>query len=582
MLNQTTKPVPIFKSYEALQSLRDAGYSLPAALGELIDNAIEADANNVSVRIDDAVGDDGKRHIHRIAVADDGTGMTENIQQYYPVIGFSTRFMSTTTIGKYGVGAVFAFLNYAIRMDVWTRTGEDGEWRHVHFDLDECREQEARDEEVGVAPPDHEPVPEDLRDLLPDGTGTLVVWSKIDRLHESRKDVNQLRVEVEKELSRIFRYFLDGGIRINVNGTDLLPHDPLFRMKDTWADMQIRRDLERQRKAAKKAGEEVSDKPIGDHFPAILIADEPLDVPKGKAQLTVTLYPPEVTRRRGMGGDKLARRLRVPDNQGALSFVRLYREVSYTNVPRIFSSAVEDADRFIGIEVSFTPELDDYMGMRHVKRGVEPHDEFRAAIRSKLKKYVDEARKKLQEAWGDASREHQDHSGEHAGVLEGVKDADRTLPKGRAKERASDEELESALDDLAKDAGKDEDEEVEQYKEKVRDLPFILESVDYPGNMFMDIEHVAGKVIIRLNTRHLFYREMYEPLKEITDRTPGTISGDEAVRTARRTREALTLLLIAYGKAESMHETPREQYGDLRMYWGQFLDSLMGKVKDVI
>ncbi|MGH7136553.1 MAG: hypothetical protein ACREHD_12495 [Pirellulales bacterium] len=27
---------------------------------------------------------------------------------------------------------------------------------------------------------------------------------------------------------------------------------------------------------------------------------------------------------------------------------------------------------------------------------------------------------------------------------------------------------------------------------------------------------------------------------------------------------------------------PHEQYGDLRSYWGQFLDSLMGKVKDVV
>ncbi len=56
----------------------------------------------------------------------------------------------------------------------------------------------------------------------------------------------------------------------------------------------------------------------------------------------------------------------------------------------------------------------------------------------------------------------------------------------------------------------------------------------------------------------------------------------EAVAVARRTHEALTLMLMAYAKSEAMHETPLEQYGDLRHFWGQFLDSLMSKVKNVI
>ena len=39
-------------------------------------------------------------------------------------------------------------------------------------------------------------------------------------------------------------------------------------------------------------------------------------------------------RKRGMGGDELALRLRIPDNEGSLSFVRLEREINYTNVPK--------------------------------------------------------------------------------------------------------------------------------------------------------------------------------------------------------------------------------------------------------
>ena len=149
--------------------------------------------------------------------------------------------------------------------------------------------------------------------------------------------------------------------------------------------------------------------------------------------MRVTLYPTEVLRKRGSGGDKLATKLRVPENEGRISFVRLDREVSYINVPRIFGRAVTPMDRFIGIEVSFRPGLDDYFGIRNVKRGVEPHGELREKIRGILSKYVMTARKEIEEVWGAAAREDVATRGEHSSVLSAAKDADRTLPKGRAK-----------------------------------------------------------------------------------------------------------------------------------------------------
>ena len=43
--------------------------------------------------------------------------------------------MRRDTIGKYGVGAKLAALNFAERIDVWSRTDEESEWLHVSFDL---------------------------------------------------------------------------------------------------------------------------------------------------------------------------------------------------------------------------------------------------------------------------------------------------------------------------------------------------------------------------------------------------------------------------------------------------------------
>src|SRR4030081_2670724 len=98
--------IPVVLTGQALRSLRDSGYTLPAALGEVVDNSLEAEANNIRVRMDEAQeGRSSKRNTHRISVSDDGIGMDDFTLQHYLQLGFSTRYMSKKTIGKYGVGA---------------------------------------------------------------------------------------------------------------------------------------------------------------------------------------------------------------------------------------------------------------------------------------------------------------------------------------------------------------------------------------------------------------------------------------------------------------------------------------------
>jgi hypothetical protein len=99
---------------QALQSLRDAGFDFAAALAEVIDNSIEAKGNLIQVRLDeDKVK--GKNRVVRVVITDDGTGMDEDTLHRYLQLGFSTRWMRRDTIGKYGVGAKLAALNFADR-----------------------------------------------------------------------------------------------------------------------------------------------------------------------------------------------------------------------------------------------------------------------------------------------------------------------------------------------------------------------------------------------------------------------------------------------------------------------------------
>lgn len=241
---------------------------------------------------------------------------------------------------------------------------------------------------------------------------------------------------------------------------------------------------------------------------------------------------------------------------------------------------MKDPDRFIGIEVQFNPDLDDYFGVRNVKRGVEPHGDLRQLIRDALEKHIQTARKMIDEQWGVVSREEQENVGEHASVVEAFKDIDVLMPQSRAETDTSPQAVLESLEVLASDVGV-KPAERPAFIEKRMDLPVIVESVDFPGTMFITTQHVGGKVIIRVNTRHRFYRELWEPIKAIADREPATITGEEAVQTAKRTIEALTLLIIAYGKAESMDRNPVAHYEDLLTHWGQFLSTMLSKIKDV-
>lgn len=567
----TRQAIPFILPGNALNSLRDSGYSLAAALGEPIDNSLEANANEIRILLEEERSRK-KKHIHRISIADDGSGMDVDTLHRYLQLGFSTRYMSTTTLGKYGVGAKLAALNFARQIDVWSRTSATDPWLHVHFDLDEARDAESRGEQAGIEPPVQSEPPVFVNKYLPTRSGTVVVWSKVDRLEEGRlaEDANALRVDVEKELSRMFRYFIDAGRKLWVNETQLLAHDPLMLMEHTWVDSVLAEALDESQRRRNA------------HFPAFKISRvrEEVEINGSAAYLTVTVYPKEVLRKRGAGGDKLATKLRVPENLGAISFVRLEREISYTNVPRIFPTGVLDPDRFIGVEVAFKPELDGYFGVRNVKRGVEPHGELRAKLRELLKRYIPAARQRIEDVWGERARTEQDTKGKHAAITSAVTDVDKVLPAPRA-EDVPESQREQALNELAEDLGITQEDSRQRFLEEKRDLPVVLESVNFPGTNFIDLRHLGHQVIIRLNTRHRFYRELWEPITEAAQ-GENTLSGDEAARLARRTLEALSLLIVAYAKAETMHPEPHAQYDDLRNYWGHFLDTLLGKVKNVV
>ena len=118
----------------------------------------------------------------------------------------------------------------------------------------------------------------------------------------------------------------------------------------------------------------------------------------------------------------------------------------------------------------------------------------------------------------------------------------------------------------------DIDKAKKELKETVKTLPFTIVDGSWPGRELMDITHLNGKAIIRINNRHPFFKEIYDPLSEMASRSVADIesAGSSVLELLQKVERGIEWLLMAYAKAENMDPKPDDKYTDLRSFWGQF------------
>jgi len=209
------------------QSMRDIGYSLEAAVADIIDNSISACASKVDIFFD------VQQTSACLAIIDNGHGMNE--KELIEAMRHGTQNprapRSKGDLGRFGLGLKTASFSQCTRLTVVSskkglKVGAVWDLKLVS-DRDDwiiCLLNKNEIEEL--------PYVERLsRD------GTLVLWENLDRLCEGTEDVvNEKLVhekirEVEKHLSLVFHRFLNGEIKgrklgISINYHDLEPFDP--------------------------------------------------------------------------------------------------------------------------------------------------------------------------------------------------------------------------------------------------------------------------------------------------------------------------------------------------------------------
>ena len=112
-----------------MSSLRHLGYSNHAAISDLIDNSLDADAQNIAVDVERVKGD------FVISIVDDGSGMDDHTLDEAMKLGSDTERNVASDFGLYGMGLVTASISIGRRLQVMTR-GVDGDLIAIS-DLDE-------------------------------------------------------------------------------------------------------------------------------------------------------------------------------------------------------------------------------------------------------------------------------------------------------------------------------------------------------------------------------------------------------------------------------------------------------------
>lgn len=333
---------PVVALSRFIEATRDSGYkNTSAAVAELIDNSFEAEASIVEVVIYEQTVK-ARREIKMI-VSDNGHGMMPSTLRLALQFGGSTRFNSRLGVGRYGMGLPNSSLSQGRRVDVYTWRKAGVVW-WSYLDIDEIV--------TGAIQNVPKPVRAHLKTFASTSEsphGTVVVWSKCDRLNH--KKVKTLSAKLHIELGKTFRKQIYNGKRIKINGEVVQPVDPLFL-----------------RKGANLLG--------ATQYGPTLNYEVQIPNACGKARtasVSVTFSEFPIEKWHNLSNEE--KRVRSISKGAGVSVLRGNREIDYGWF-FMGTKRKENYDDWWRCEVQFDTDLDELFGVTHTKQGIHPTEEI--------------------------------------------------------------------------------------------------------------------------------------------------------------------------------------------------------------
>lgn len=582
----------------AINSMRSSGYRDAAhAIAELVDNSIQAgedlnECTNVEVLCLDRreiIAEREKPRMHEIAVYDDACGMSASTLRMALQFGAGTRLGAKQGMGKFGMGLPNASISQCKRVDVWS--WQNGDCYHSYLDINEI----AAGKMVEVPIPKPSEIPAKWREVINapiKSHGTLVVWQELDKVNW--KASSALLKNTELLIGRIYRYFLNqnrakirmasyegepGSFELT-RERNVRPSDPLYLMSGTSAPAPY------------------------DEVPAFTQFgdDEVIEVRhQGQVHHVTIRYSIATPEARGIDGGHTALGKHTRKNIG-VSVVRADRELA---MEQSFNNQYDPRERWWGIEVRFSPALDEVFGVSNDKQAAnnfrnidleedaksenltnqdykemlaEDEDprlviyEVAAAIRSTLRTMRDQI-----ERYTKGTRTKR---GAQQAVMEGSAEAIGTKITNERRQKIGDtgrsDSQESEPRDVREALLRDELSESlgEEHASKVahdyvqRNLKFYFDETRIPGSMMFDVSSKAGTIFVKLNSSHPVTQNLVGELQDHEDEMGPALA-------------ALKLMIMAWARMEDeANDELRQTLEDIRSDWGKIARDFVKALKE--
>ncbi len=221
---QTTSAIP--EAASMIETFRAVGYTVEAAVADIVDNSISARAKNIWVNFEWNGKDTW------LTIKDDGVGMNndELIQAMRPGSKNPLDFRDKSDLGRYGLGLKTASFSQCRKLSVISKKLN---YKQVYWtwDLDFVKQSAKWD----------------LIKYLPDGlfteqlksleSGTVVIWNDIDHLVRNTSSDDdkalerflQIMSNIKYHLSMVFHRFLESGkFKIFFKDREIYPWDPFL------------------------------------------------------------------------------------------------------------------------------------------------------------------------------------------------------------------------------------------------------------------------------------------------------------------------------------------------------------------
>ena len=591
----STDDFDIVPTHLAIQAMRDNGYKNAAyALAELIDNSIQAGASSVELLCrehEEPVKQRTRRRIEKIAVLDNGHGMDADVLRMALQFGNGTRLGDRSGIGRFGMGLPSASISQCQRVDVWSWQEGPEDALYTYIDLSEVGSGSLRE------------IPAPIKAALPaewtsvangiSNSGTLVVWSKLDRvMWRTAKAVIE---NSEFLIGRMYRKFIDDGVtdirlvslttsgEVNIDRLALV-NDPGYLMVPSSTPSPYDSQPLFQKD--------------GDHWEVISTVD--YDGSEHEIAIRFTYALEDARKLPNAGSTNYGKH--AAKNVG-VSLVRAGRELE---LDESFVISYDPTERWWGVEVEFPPALDELFGVTNNKQSArhftevatnlktilavdegETHQalfemdedgdptatlvqlmrtiESRLSVLRNLIKIQTKGTKKASkrnfdpasaEAQGtQATRERQEEG------LKGESDEGEALPEQERKDKLAQELIET---------GYTPDDAIAASAHMIDNgLKYTFAEADLEGQSFFTVRPVGGEIVIKINTNHPAHSNLLEVLEE--DDLPETPSEDELRDRLIRASRGLKLLLMAWARYEDEQPSSdsRRRVQDIRTDWGR-------------